>query len=1037
MSKNVSTNNSPADTRFETKHSRGVDVKGLEAELRQRITGEVRFDDGSRALYATDGSNYRQVPIGVVLPCNEDDVCATVAICHQYGAPVLSRGGGTSLAGQCCNVAVVMDMSKYYNKVLDIDRNNKLVRIQPGIVLDEMRKATDEQAGLTFGPDPATHSHCCLGGMLGNNSCGVHSVMAQFQGNGARVSDNTERLKIITYDGVKMDVGPTSDEEYARIQTEGGRKAEIYRRLRELRDRYADQIRSKFPNIPRRVSGYNLPQLLPENGFNVARALVGSEGTCVTILEATLQLLPTPKNRSLLVLGYKDVFEAGDAVMPILKHEPIGLEGIDDILIGYMEKKGMNLEDLPLLPEGKGWLLVEFGGDSKEESDNKARNLMKELKETGNAPTMSLFDDPDQEKMLWEIRESGLGATAWIPGESMGAPGWEDSAVPPEKVGAYLKELRALFHKYKYNPSLYGHFGQGCIHCRVQFDLFTEQGIKDYKDFTVEAAHLVVRYGGALSGEHGDGQARGDLLEIMFGPEILQAFHEFKSIWDPAWKMNPGKIIDTYGQLGNLRIDNHYNPPQVKTWFHYGDEENSFARATIRCVGVGNCRRHEQGTMCPSYMVTREEKHSTRGRARMLFEMLEGDVTKNGWKDEQVKESLDLCLACKGCKGDCPVNVDMATYKSEFLSHYYEGRLRPRTAYAFGWIYWWSRLASRIPGIANFMMHAPVIGSITKAIAGVEPRRTMPKFAERPFKQWFKARPRRNQGKPKVILWADTFNNFFLPETLVAGVEVLEAAGFEVITARQSLCCGRPLYDFGMLKTARRMLQQIMDSLRDEIEAGTPIVGLEPSCVAVFRDELLNLFPDSETAKRLKKNVFTLAEFLEKKAPEFKIPVLKKKAIIHGHCHHKAIMKMDCEKSLLRKTGLDVDMLDSGCCGMAGYFGYEKGEHYDVSIAAGERVLLPAVRKADKETIIIADGFSCREQIEQETDRKGLHLAQVLQMALRQQNAAEPPLTSFPEKRVVDGMKIKDPNKIGKTVATVAGLGIAVLLFSAFRNKSK
>ena len=379
----------------------------------------------------------------------------------------------------------------------------------------------------------------------------------------------------------------------------------------------------------------------------------------------------------------------------------------------------------------------------------------------------------------------------------------------------------------------------------------------------------------------------------------------------------------------------------------------------------------------------------------------------------------------------------MATYKSEFLSHYYEGRLRPRTAYAFGWIYWWSRLASKIPGIANFIMHAPVIGSITKAIAGVEPRRTMPKFAERSFKQWFRARPRRNTSKPRVILWADTFNNYFLPETLVAGVEVLEAAGFEVVTPRQSLCCGRPLYDFGMLKTAKRMLQQIMDSLREEIEAGTPIVGLEPSCVAVFRDELVNLFPDSEEAKRLKKNVFTLAEFLEKKAPDFKIPVLKRKAIIHGHCHHKAIMKMDSEKQVLQKTGLDFEMLDSGCCGMAGYFGYEKGEHYAVSIAAGERVLLPAVRKADKETIIIADGFSCREQIEQETDRKGLHLAQVLQMGLREENAAVTPVTPFPEKKYVDGMKIKDPKKLAKTIAMVAGIGIAVLLFSAFRNKSK
>ncbi|HEY4208072.1 MAG TPA: FAD-linked oxidase C-terminal domain-containing protein, partial [Puia sp.] len=766
------------DTRFETKDSKGIDTKRLQAELREKTSGEVRFDEGSRALYATDGSNYRQVPIGVVLPKTEEDIMTTIAICRKYGAPVLSRGGGTSLAGQCCNVAVVMDMSKYYNKVLAIDKEKKLVSIQPGIVLDEMRHATGREVGLTFGPDPATHSHCTLGGMLGNNSCGVHSVMAQFEGNGARTSDNTQSLTILTYDGIRMEVGPTSPEEYDHILSGGGRKAEIYRQLKELTNKYADLIRKKFPDIPRRVSGYNLPQLLPENGFNIARALVGSEGTCVTILEATMQLLTAPKKKSLLVLGFDDVYEAAYAAPAVMKHQPIGLEGIDDILVGYMEKKGLNVKDIPLLPKGKGWLLVEFGGESKAESDKKAKDVMDELKKGDNPPDMKLFDDREQEKKLWEIRESGLGATAWVPGEAMSVPGWEDSAVPPEKVGDYLKALRKLFDKYGYHPSVYGHFGQGCIHCRVQFDLFTQKGLEDYKAFTEEAAYLVVGFGGALSGEHGDGQARGDLLDIMYGKELVQAFREFKAIWDPEGKMNPGKIIDSYGQLTNLRIDNNYAPPHQKTFFAYADDDHNFARATLRCVGVGNCRRHENGTMCPSYMVTREEKHSTRGRARMLFEMLEGDVTRNGWKDEHVKESLDLCLACKGCKADCPVNVDMATYKSEFLSHYYKGKLRPRTAYAFGWIYWWSRMASVVPGIANFLMHAPLISAITKAIAGVAPQRTMPKFATTTFRGWFKKHKRGNAGRSKVILWADTFNNYFLPETLTAGVEVLEAAGF-------------------------------------------------------------------------------------------------------------------------------------------------------------------------------------------------------------------------------------------------------------------
>ena len=1014
-------------TVFETKESSNVNVPALRHELENIIEGEVRFDDGTKALYSTDASNYRQIPIGVILPKTKEDILNTLRVCKKYDAPVLSRGGGTSLAGQCCNVAVVMDMSKYYNKILDINEKRKLVSVQPGIVLDEMRHATQRRYGLTFGPDPATHSHCTIGGMLGNDSCGIHSVMAQFRGNGARTADSTESLRIVTYDGIEMEVGATSDEEYDRIVKQGGRRADIYKRLRTLRDKYADLIRQKFPNIPRRVSGYNLPQLLPENGFNVAKALVGSESTCVTIIEATMQLLPQPKKKSLLVLGYDDVFKAGHAVMEVLKFKPIACEGIDDKLIGYMKKKGLNVDDLSLLPEGKGWLLVEFDGDTKEDSDNRAKQLMNELKKKDDAPSMSLFDDPEQEQMLWEIRESGLGATAWVPGEPMSVPGWEDSAVPPEKVGDYLKDLRKLFKKYGYNPSLYGHFGQGCIHCRVEFDLFTKEGLEQYKAFTVEAAHMVVRYGGSLSGEHGDGQSRGDLLEIMYGKELIEAFKEFKTIWDPGWRMNPGKIIEDYGQLSNLRINNKYNPPKPETYFQFPDDKNDFARATLRCVGVGKCRRHEEGTMCPSYMVTHEEKDSTRGRARILFEMLQGDVTKKGWKDNNVKEALDLCLACKGCKGDCPVNVDMATYKSEFLAHYYKGKLRPRTAYVFGWIYWWSRMASYIPNVANFFMHAPVLSNITKGIAGVAQKRKMPKFASLTFREWFKKRNKKYGGKTKVILWADTFNNFFLPETLVAGVEVLEAVGCEVIIPRQSLCCGRPLYDFGMLSTAKRMLLQILHALKNEIENDIPIVGLEPSCVAVFRDELCNLFPNDEDAKRLKQNVFTLAEFLEQKAPDFKIPRLKRKAIIHGHCHHKAIMSMESEKELLKKSGIDYEMLDSGCCGMAGYFGYEKGEHYEVSIKAGERVLLPAVRRASPETIVIADGFSCREQIEQETNRKGLHLAQVLQMALREENNFYP--RPYPEKKYVDEMKLKNPQKPTKILVIA---GVAVVVFVTF-----
>jgi FAD/FMN-containing dehydrogenase/Fe-S oxidoreductase len=1015
---------SKPDPRFETKYSQGVDTSLLKQILDAKIEGEVRFDAGTQALYATDGSNYRQVPLGVVLPKTEEDIIQTTAICRKYNAPLLSRGCGTSLTGACCNVAVVMDMTKYYNKVLHIDKERKLVRVQPGIVLDEMRGATQREAGLTFGPDPATHSHCAIGGMLGNNSCGVHSVMSQFYGYGARMSDNTESLTILTYDGLKMEVGPTGEAELATIIAAGGRKGEIYRKLRDLRDKYADLIREKFPRIPRRVSGYDLPALLPENGFNVAQALVGSEGTCVVILEANMKLMPEPAARSLLVLGYPDIYTAGGSCPQVMKHQPIGLEGFDDTLIGFMEKKGLNTGDIPLLPEGKGWLLVEFGGRDKNESDAKARRLMDELKGGEHPPHMSLFDDPAQEKKLWEIRESGLGATAFVPGEPDGAPGWEDSAVPPEKVGEYLRDLRQLFNKYDYHPSLYGHFGQGCIHCRVGFDLVTEAGLQHYRQFTVEASKLVVSYGGSLSGEHGDGQARGDLLEIMYGKEIIEAFHEFKSIWDPAWRMNPGKIIDSYGQLSNLRLGTHYEPRAVETHFHFHNDDNkgSFARAALRCVGVGNCRRHGGGTMCPSYMVTREENDSTRGRAHMLFEMLQGQVVKKGWRDKYVKKSLDLCLACKGCKGDCPVNVDMATLKSEFLSHYYHHRLRPRTAYSFGLIFRWARLASIAPAVANFFTQAWGLRWITKAITGVEQRRPIPRFSTETFRHYLRAkvkRDRENTGmpeashdgteKPRVILWVDTFNNYFQPDILRAGLEVLEAAGFEVVIPEGALCCGRPLYDFGMLDLAKKKLLAVLDSLRYEIRRGVPVVGLEPSCVAVFRDELSDLLADNEDALRLKEQTFTLAEFLEQKAPHFKVPLLKRKAIVHGHCHQKAIMKMDHEKSVLEKMKMDFHVLDSGCCGLAGYFGYEKGLHYQVSVKAGERVLLPAVRAAEDDTLIIADGFSCREQILQLGHRKAMHLAQVLQLALHEQNY------SAEDQKTANQQAVPPEEKVGGT----------------------
>jgi len=947
-----------------------VDAAALAAALRREIAGEVRFDNGSRALYATDASNYRQVPIGVVLPRGTDDVIATVALARKFGAPILARGGGTSLAGQCCNVAVVLDFSKYMHRIVELDANRKFARVEPGIVLDDLREAA-EVHNLTFGPDPATHSRCTIGGMIGNNSCGVHALMA------GKTADNIEELEVLTYDGERLRVGATTEAEIDRIVAGGGRRGEIYRRLREIRNEYGDLIRARYPKIPRRVSGYNLDSLLPEDGFHVARALVGSECTCAIVLEAKCRLVYSPPARTLVVLGYEDIFIAADDVPRLLEFGPIGLEGVDDRLIEDMKSKKLNVDKIPLLPEGRGWLLVEFGGTTKAESDANAQKMIDALKRSSLVPSIRRFDDKNEQRSIWKIRESGLGATAFVPGKPRTWEGWEDSAVDPKHLGNYLRDLRKLMDKYGYVGDLYGHFGQACVHTRNNFDLETVTGIARYRQYIDEAADLCVRYNGSLSGEHGDGQSRGELLPKMFGEELIGAFREFKSIWDPEWKMNPGKLITPYHPTENLRLGGDFRPWSPETHFQFPEDEGRIDRAVLRCVGVGECRRMDGGTMCPSYMATREEAHSTRGRAHLLFEMFQGEEIPDSWRNETVREALDLCLSCKGCKGDCPVNVDMATYKAEFLSHYYERRLRPPAAYTMGWIHRWSRIASLTPRIANLMM------PLLKPLTGIAADRRMPRYAHKTFVHQFRKREIAHRGEThkRVLLWADTFNNYFRPQTALAAVEVLEKAGYHVTIPRKPLCCGRPLYDWGFLRGAKKLLREVMSELRPELDEGVAIIGLEPSCVSVFRDELHNLFPTNEDARRLGMAAMTLSEFIQREGDRFPLPRLERKAIVQAHCHHKAIMHFDAEEAVLRRIGLDLEYPESGCCGMAGAFGFER-DHYELSMRIGERVILPKVREAAAGTLILADGFSCREQIEQATGRQALHLAQLLQMAM-------------------------------------------------------
>ena len=987
-------------------------ARALEADLRRSVEGEVRFDAGSRALYATDGSNYRQVPIGVVVPRSIDEVEAIVAACRKHGAPILPRGGGTSLAGQCCNVAVVIDFTKYCHEILSLDPDERSAWVEPGLVLDDLRTAA-ERHQLTFGPDPSTHNHCTLGGMIGNNSCGVHSVMA------GRTSENVEELEILLYDGTRMRVGATDDAAFAAIQRAGGRKADVYAALRKLRDHVGDEVRARFPKIPRRVSGFALDELLPESGFHVARALVGSEGTCAITLRAKVRLVPSPPGRTLVVLGYPSVYDAGDHIPDVMQHGPIGCEGIDDRLVEDMKRKRLHPERTKVLPDGKGWLLVEFGGETKAESDANARRMMDALRRTAQPPSMKLFDNPEEEGLLWKVRESGLGATARVPGQPDTWEGWEDSAVPIDQLGAYLRDLRALFDRYGYGCSLYGHFGQGCVHTRIDFDLTTQKGIEHYRRFLVDAAHLVVSHGGSLSGEHGDGQSRAALLPIMYGDDLVRAFGAFKRIWDPTAKLNPGKVVDPYLPGENLRLGAGYVESRPATHFHFATDDGSFGRATTRCVGVGECRRERGGVMCPSYMVTREEKHSTRGRAHLLFEMLQGDPIADGWRDESVKEALDLCLACKGCKSDCPMNVDMATLKAEYLSHHYAGRLRPRSAYAMGLVMVWARLASFAPAVANAVAQNRVLGAFAKRLGGIAPEREIPRFAPYTFRRWYAARERpAAEGRP-VALFVDTFNDHFHPETAIATLEALEHAGYAVDVPRRRICCGRPLYDFGMLDRAHRQLEELLDVLAPYAEAGVPIVGIEPSCVAVLRDELRDLLADDPRAKKVADATLMLSELFER--DRVPVPKIDATAVLQGHCHHHAVMGLDAEIAVLKRMGLDVQHPDTGCCGMAGSFGFEEGDHYEVSVAAGERGILPAVRAAPREALVLADGFSCREQIAQGTDRHGLHLAEVLHLARERT-----PLGAYPERHVAGRLpQLPLRARVKRAAVQLAVVGVA------------
>ncbi|MEV6769737.1 FAD-linked oxidase C-terminal domain-containing protein [Nocardia sp. NPDC051030] len=943
-------------------------LDAVRADLADRVAGEVRFDPGSRAAYSTDASNYRAVPLGVVVPRTPEDAIAAIAVCRAHDMPVLSRGGGTSLAGQCCNAAVVLDWSKYCDRVVSIDPGARTVVVEPGISLDRLNAALRPH-DLMVGPKPSTHVSCTIGGMIGNNSCGS---TAQAYG---KMADSVRRLEILTYAGDRMWVGPGME----------GLTEPLREGLTALMARYADDIRKNYPDIPRRVSGYNLDSLLPERHTDAAKFLVGSESTLVTVLRAELELVPVPAAKALVVLGFPDIYSAADAVPDVLRHDPAALEGLDHRLVQLEHSQHLAERAIKQLPGGKAWLMAQFDGDSASEADEHAHAMIIEFATRRRDVTATLLDDPERESELWAAREAGLGATAYPPDGAETHEGWEDAAVPPDRLGDYLRDFERLLSLYDYeSSSLYGHFGQGCVHTRIPFDLRTADGIAHYRRFARDSARLVVAYGGSLSGEHGDGQSRAELLPIMFGDRVVEAFGEVKRLFDPLNRMNPGKVVDPRPLDHDLRQGVSYRPWEPATHFAFPEDGHHFSHAANRCVGVGKCRGDSGGVMCPSYRATREEEHSTRGRARLLFEMLEGDVITDGWRSTEVRDALDLCLSCKGCRSDCPVDVDMATYKAEFLSHHYRHRLRPMSHYSMGWIPLWARLATGAAPLANAVTHAPGLRRALARLGGIDPRRELPRFASRRFTRTYSPRADFvDAPNGRVLLWPDTFTNNFEPQIADAATEVLTAAGFAIDLPPRAVCCGLTWISTGQLATAKRVLRRTLKTLEPQLRHGIPIVVLEPSCAAVFRSDLPELLDGDQDAKRLAGQTRTLAELLAERAPRWRPPEIMGSALVQPHCHQHAILGSGPDRDLLCATGAEVELLDAGCCGLAGNFGFERG-HYDVSVACAQDQLLPALRAASPDVAILADGFSCRTQIRHLLPGvRPRHTAELLAEALR------------------------------------------------------
>ncbi|MFF5958285.1 FAD-binding and (Fe-S)-binding domain-containing protein [Streptomyces luteogriseus] len=944
------------------------DLAGLTARLAELAPGlRVETGPGATGPYAYDASNYRVPPRAVVFPRSVDDVVGVVRACREAGVPVTARGGGTSMAGNAVGPGVVLDFSRYMNRILDIDVEARTARVEAGVVLDALRSATALH-GLDFGPDPSSHSRCTLGGMIGNDACGNRSVRD------GRTSGHVVALEIVTADGVRAVADHTGL--HPVDPREGALVARLEADLKRLVGENLALIRTELGRIPRQVSGYQLQHLLPENGFDLARALVGTEGSCAVVTAATVRLVATAQASTLLTLGYEDVVAAAEDVPEILRFAPSAVEGMDEAIVATMRAR-RGPDSVTGLPEGHAWLYVELEGDDPAEVHARADALLEALEAQGRLTGGRVVESPAERRSLWRVREDGAGLAARLVDGGESWPGWEDAAVAPENLAAYLRGFRKLLAAHDLTGVLYGHFGAGCVHVRIDFDMVTDAGRAVMRQFLAEAAALVVEHGGTLSGEHGDGRARGELLEVMYSHRMIAAFAAFKQVFDPEGLLNPGVIVDPAPLDADLALR---ELPLMDTTFGFPHDEDGFAGAVRRCVGVGRCRSDAGGVMCPSYRATGEENDSTRGRARMLQEMVRGETVTDGWRSTEVRDALDLCLSCKACSSDCPVGVDMATYKAEFLHQHYKGRLRPRSHYSLGWLPKTSALAGYAARPLNAILRGP-LGRLLARLGGVTTRRRIPAFASR--RTLRKTLQAAKTAEPaKAILFVDSFTRAFRPQVAGAAGRVLAGAGIPC-TPRDGLCCGLTWVSTGQLSVARRVMTRTVAALDDGDTR--PIIVPEPSCAAALKRDVPELL-GTEAAQRVADRVHTFTGALTDLADRgWTPPPLPGNVVLQTHCHEYATFKGRRPADLLRRLGVRTVDEAEGCCGLAGNFGFE-AEHYDTSLAVADLALKPRLDRLDGRPVV-ADGFSCATQIDHlagDQDIRALHLAELLDPAADQ-----------------------------------------------------